>query len=89
MNEQTISVAEAKKHFSELIGKVAYGKEQIIITKRGRPMARLIPADHSERSLGDVKGWLDENDPFFDDINGIIRDRKNHIPRVTKGESEK
>ena len=89
MNDQTISVAEAKKHFSELIGRVAYGKEQIIITKRGRAMARLIPADHSERSLGDVKGWLDENDPFFDDINSIIRDRKNHMPRVAKGDSEK
>ena len=89
MNEQTISVAEAKKHFSELIGKVAYGKEQIIITKRGRPMARLIPADHSERSLGDVKGWLDENDPFFDDINRIVQDRKHHMPRITKGDSKK
>ena len=56
MNEQTISVAEAKKHFSELIGKVAYGKTQILITKRGRPMARLVPAEQSERHLAEVKG---------------------------------
>ena len=52
-------------------------------------MARLIPADHSDRSLGDVKGWLDENDPFFDDINRIVQDRKHHIPRITRGDSEK
>ena len=88
MTEHTVNVAEAKKHFSELIGKVAYGKEQIVITKRGRPMARLIPADYTERHLGEVKGWLDENDPFFDDINHIIQERKNNVPRVINGEPE-
>ncbi len=84
MEEQTVSVAEAKKHFSELLGKVAYGKEQILITKRGLPMVRLVPVEQSERHLGEVKGWLDENDPFFDTINGIVRNRKSHIPRVLK-----
>jgi len=48
MNEQTISVADAKKHFSELLGKVAHGKEQILITKRGKPMARLVPAEQAD-----------------------------------------
>ena len=78
MNEQTISVAEAKKRFSELLGKVAYGKKQILITKRGQPMARLVPVDHSEKHLADVKGWLDEKDPFFDMIHQIIENRKGH-----------
>ena len=49
MNGQTISVAEAKKNFSELLGKVAYGKERITITKKGRPMACLVPAEQSNR----------------------------------------
>jgi prevent-host-death family protein len=69
MNEHAMNIAEVKKRFSELLDKVAYGKEQILITKSGRPMARLIPADHSERHPGDVEGWLDEDDPFFTDIN--------------------
>jgi prevent-host-death family protein len=89
MTEQTISVAEAKKHFSELLGKVAYGKEQILITKRGEPMARLVPADRSEKHLGDVKGWLDEKDPFFDAIDRIIEDRKKHSSRILKGKLKK
>ena len=89
MNEQTISVAEAKKHFSELLGKVAYGKEQILITKRGQPMARLVPADQPERHLGDVKGWLDEKDPFFDTIDRIIKGRKSHSSRILKGKLKK
>jgi prevent-host-death family protein len=82
MSEQSINIADAKKRFSELLGKVAYGKEQIVITKRGRPMARLVPTEESEMRLGDVEGWLDENDPFFDTIGTIIGNRKDHIPRV-------
>ena len=35
MIEETVNVAEAKKHFSELLGRVAYGNQQIVITKRG------------------------------------------------------
>jgi hypothetical protein len=35
MINQTISVAEAKKNLSEILGKVAFGKKQILITKRG------------------------------------------------------
>ena len=85
MNEQTINVADAKKRFSELLGKVAYGKERIVITKRGRPMARLVPAEQPEMHLGDVKGWLDENDPFFATIDSIVQNRDNHTPRILKG----
>jgi len=85
MNGQTISVAEAKKNFSELLGKVAYGKERITITKKGRPMACLVPAEQSSRHLGDVKGWLDENDSFFETINNIIQNRKSHTPRILRG----
>jgi len=81
MNEQTIIVAEAKKHFSELLGKVAFGKKQILITKRGKPMARLVPAEQHERHLAETKGWLDEKDPFFETINSIVYDREKHIPR--------
>jgi prevent-host-death family protein len=84
VNEYSINLAEAKKHFSELVGKVAYGNERILITKRGKPMARLIPAEQPTRHLGDIKGWLDEDDPFFDEINQIIQDRKKHTPRLTK-----
>ncbi len=89
MSEQKVSVADAKKNLSELLGKVAYGKEQIIITKRGRPMARLVPAEGSAGHLGDVKGWLDDNDPFFDTIGTIVEKRASHIPRILKQKMDK
>ena len=39
---ETIGSFEAKTHWSSLLDKVALGQE-IVITKRGRPIARLIP----------------------------------------------
>ncbi|MFC1821841.1 type II toxin-antitoxin system Phd/YefM family antitoxin [Thermodesulfobacteriota bacterium] len=82
-------MAEAKKHFSELLGKVAYGKEQILITKRGRPMARLVPADLPERHLAEAEGWLDKKDSFFKTIDSIVRTRTKHAPRIVKERSKK
>lgn len=42
-----IDIEEAQKDFSELIGKMVYGKDkQIIITKRGMPVARI--TDYNE-----------------------------------------
>jgi len=58
MTEEMVNVAEAKKHFSELLGRVAFGKEHILITKRGKPMARLVPADETNIHLSNAKGWL-------------------------------
>ena len=84
MNEQTVSVAEAKKHFSELLGKVAFGKEQILITKRGKPMARLVPAEQENKHLSQAKGWINDNDPFFKAIAQIVKEREKHIPRILK-----
>lgn len=82
MREQTVNVADAKKHLSELLGRVAYGKEQIIITKRGKPMAMLVPAEGETGCLADAKGWLDEGDEFFETIEGIVGNRTTHVPRV-------
>jgi len=82
MSIQTKTIAEAKKHFSEILGEVAYGKKRFLITKRGKPMARIVPVEESEHHLGDVKGWLDEDDSFFKTIESIVNDRKSHVPRI-------
>ena len=84
MIEETVNIAEAKKHFSELLGRVAYGKKQILITKRGKPMARLVPADEIDMHLCNAKGWLEDDDPFFDAISRIIQERSKHVPRILK-----
>ena len=42
----SVSVLEAKKNFSKLLQRVAAG-EQIVISNRGVPVARLIPVSSS------------------------------------------
>jgi len=85
MINKEVSVAEAKKHFSDLLGRVAYGGERITILKRGRPMAVMVPpTEVREEYLSSIEGWLDSEDPFFETIDQIVRDRADHVPRISK-----
>lgn len=38
----TISTAEVRKNFSDIVNKVAYGAEPVILTRRGQKIAALI-----------------------------------------------
>jgi prevent-host-death family protein len=80
----SINVAEAKRHFADLLGRVAYGGETITITRRGKPMARLVPVDTEAivRHIADVQGWLEDDDAFFKTIDTIVADRETHRPRT-------
>jgi len=45
----TVGAFEAKTHLSSLLERVAQG-EEIIITRHGKPLARLIPVNVADRS---------------------------------------
>jgi prevent-host-death family protein len=82
-----INVAEAKRHFSRLLGQVAYGKEEIVIVRHNQPMAKLVPIETERKAhLADAKGWLPNDDPFFSDLDKVVKDRQKHIPRYFKQE---
>jgi prevent-host-death family protein len=82
VKQQAVSIVEAKKHFSNLIGRVAYGGEEIVITKKGKPMALLLPVKENNKHLSEAKGWLEEGDPFFKIMEGIVKNRNTHTPRL-------
>ena len=84
MINREVSVAAAKKHFSELLSRVAYSGERIMISKRGKPMAVLVPPTEAsaESHLSTLEGWLEPDDPFFEIIDQIVRDRAAHTPRA-------
>jgi prevent-host-death family protein len=86
MTTKEVSVAEAKKHFSDLLGRVAYRGERITISKRGKPVAVLVPAAEvrDQKGMNEIKGWLEPSDPFFEIMDQIISDRQKHMPRVFK-----
>lgn len=86
MHKEEINIAEAKAHFSELINKVAYAHEEIIITKRGKPVAVLSNPSDKEKGLASVKGWLDGESPFLKTVSEIVSKRHKQKLRVmTKG----
>jgi len=45
MNETQVSIGQVKRDISELVNRVAYGRERIVLTSRGKPKAALISLD--------------------------------------------
>lgn len=45
----TLEATKAKDTFGDTLNRVAYGKERIILTRHGRPIAALVPLDDLER----------------------------------------
>jgi len=70
---ETINLYEAKTHLSRLVERAAAG-EEIIIAKAGRPKARLVPIQKTQRRRkpglwkGRVRIADDFDDPLPDDI---------------------
>ena len=60
-----VNVAEAKAKLSELI-ELALAGEEVIIAKRGKPVARLVPERLKKRELGFLQGHIP--DSFFEPL---------------------
>ena len=58
-----VGVQAAKTHLSRLLRRVAAG-EEIIITRGGDPVARLVPASRPRPGLGMLQGAMDVPDDF-------------------------
>lgn len=51
MKSTTVSIAEGKKGFSRLIQETSEKKDRIIVTKRRKPVAVIVPYDEYQRTL--------------------------------------
>jgi prevent-host-death family protein len=73
MNTQ-ISIGQIKRDVSELVNRVAYAGERIILTSRGKPKAALISmADYErltqiEHKQSGIQVWLTQTQQFSDNI---------------------
>ncbi len=65
----TVDIDEAKTHFSKLIERVRLG-EEVIVTKAGTPVARLVPVETAakRRQPGSAKGKIRIGDDFDDPL---------------------
>ena len=73
--KRAVSVADAKREFSDLLGRVAYGRETIIITRRGRPMAKLVP----------IAEEPSEERSFAERLTRLSEERGTSSPRTVVG----
>jgi prevent-host-death family protein len=48
-----VGAREARSKFSELIGSVRFGSEEVIVERSGKPMAAMIPIDMYERLIAE------------------------------------
>lgn len=70
MREARISIGQVKRDISELINRVAYGDERIILTSRGKPKAVLVSIEDYQRLQQDENQtrlkcwdeWVAQND---------------------------
>ena len=72
MKSKTVNVHEAKTHLSKLLQRVEDG-EEVVITRSGKPVAKLVSAQPKRRRvLGLDEGLFtvpdDFNDPLPDEI---------------------
>jgi prevent-host-death family protein len=40
-----VSTAEAREQFSDLVNRAAYGKERVVVLRRGKEVAALVPIE--------------------------------------------
>ena len=64
---RTISATEFKAHCLALMDEVQQSGEEIVITKHGKPVARLAPAHHAAPSM---LGWMRGTSEVVGDIVG-------------------
>ena len=69
-----VTTADARKNFADIVNQVAYGKEPIILTRRGKELAALVSIDDLmllqklEDQLDIVDAWKAKEEPG-EDIN--------------------
>jgi len=79
MAERSISAADFKAKCLALLDEVADRKETLVVTKRGKPVARVIPVEEPRSLIGSVTfhisdeelvnwsaDWEDDRDPLDD-----------------------
>jgi prevent-host-death family protein len=45
LQDEAISTAQARRHFSDLINRVAKEKDRVVLTRRSRPLAAVVPIE--------------------------------------------
>lgn len=80
---EVLSVAEAKRRFSELIDRARDG-ERVLVTRHGKPAVALVPPEAVDPGLpagrptgfAALAGALADIDDFGEVMDGVVRSRR-------------
>ena len=88
---ESLSVAEAKSRFSELLGRVSIGKERFVIEKHGKPVGAIVGiedltqlearADAKPGGLLATVGLFADFDEWEEIMEEVMRSRQDQIGR--------
>lgn len=73
-----ISIGQVKRDISELVNRVAYGGERIVLTSRGKPKAVLVSVSDYEQMLAQRKARF-----------AVVNEIRNAAPHLPFAEVEK
>ena len=70
MTQTHISIGQVKRDISDLVNRVAYGGERIVLTSRGKPKAAIVSMEDYDRLrmaddtgiLSHLGAWFEESD---------------------------
>ena len=74
--EIRVAIGQVKRDLSDLVNRVAYGGERILLTSRGKPKAALVSfedyqrleQEHASQDLARWQAWLAESEKLTADI---------------------
>jgi prevent-host-death family protein len=49
----SMPVEHARRHFADLLDQVRYERKEIVITRHGKPIAKLVPVTEEDATAGD------------------------------------
>ncbi len=87
--DNLFTVTEAKSKFSEIINRIIYKKDRIIVTKKGKKVAMVIPLEDNQEDSANgllrAKGALSDIDKDIDEmVNSIYEARNKETGREVK-----
>lgn len=63
----SVSTADARNQLSDVLNRAAYGREHVILTRRGKEIAAIIPIEHFyllEKLVEEVEDRVDLEEAF-------------------------
>jgi len=85
-----VGAREARSKFSDLIGSVRFGNEEVILERSGKPMAAMIPMETYKRLVAERRARFEVLDSIRSRLPDIVpeeieRDVSDAVSRVRTG----